>query len=133
LNKSFAILLVIAAIWGVSLGLAFIAGLTIGNTRSDEESLAVPVSIQTSPTQADEVGQLGQGQREELRRRIESGEISQEELDRFRRQFREGSGQGGPGGGGFRRDSFGDHTDGQDGGVDSERHSTEEPTPQPSS
>lgn len=131
MNKSFVILLVIAAIWGVSLGVVFIAGLTIGKTQSDVETLAVPASIQTFPEQASEVGQFGQGQREELRQRIESGDISQEELDRFRQRFREGSGQRGPGGG-FRRGGFGDHADGQNGAVDSGREPHEAPTPQPS-
>ena len=131
MNKSFVILLVIAAIWGVSLGVVFIAGLTIGKTQSDVETLDVPASLQTSPAQADEVAQFGQGQREDLRRRIESGDISQEDLDRFRRQFREGSRQDGPGGRGFRRDGFGDHADGQDGAQDFGQHSTEEPTPTP--
>ena len=132
MNKSFVILLVIGAIWGVSLGVVFIAGLTIGKTQSDVETLAVPVSIQTSPEQASEVGQFGQGQREELRRRIESGDISQEELDRFRQRFRDGSGQGGPGGGGFRRGEFGDHEPGQNGSQNFGQHPPEEPTPQPS-
>ena len=132
MNKSFVILLVIGAIWGVSLGVVFIAGLTIGKTQSDVETLAVPVSIQTSPEQASEVGQFGQGQREELRRRIESGDIGQEELDRFRQQFRDGSGQGRPGGGGFRRGEFGDHEPGQNGSQNFGQHPPEEPTPQPS-
>ena len=132
MNKSFVILLVIGAIWGVSLGVVFIAGLTIGKTQSDVETLAVPVSIQTSPEQASEVSQFGQGQREELRRRIESGDISQEELDRFRQRFREGSERNGPGGGGFRRGGFGDHADGQNGAVDSRRELHEAPTPEPS-
>ena len=133
MNKSFTILLVLVAIWGVSLGLAFIVGLTIGKTQSDVESPAVPVSTQNSPPQADEVrGQFGQGRREDLRQRIESGEITQEELDRFRQQFREGSGEGGRDGSGFRRRSFGDHADGQNGDAFSGQHATEEPTPQPS-
>ena len=132
MNKSFVILLVIAAIWGVSLGVVFIAGLTIGKTQSDVETLTVPASLQTSPAQADEIAQFGQGQREDLRRRIESGDISQEDLDRFRQQFREGSRQGGPGGEGFRRGGFGDHTDGQDGVAESGRELHEESTPQPS-
>ena len=133
MNKSFAILLVIAAIWGVSLGVAFIVGLTMGNTQSDAETLAVPASFQTSPAQGDEVSQFGQGQREDLRRRIESGDISQEELDRIRQQFRDGSGQGGPGGrGGFRRGESGDHEPGQNGSQNFGQHPPEEPTPQPS-
>ncbi|MCH7626569.1 MAG: hypothetical protein IIC83_11650 [Chloroflexi bacterium] len=132
MNKSFVILLVIAVTWGVSLGVAFIVGLTMGKTQSDVETLAVPASFQTSPAQADEVSQFGQGQREDLRRRIESGDISQEELDRFRQQFRDGSERGGPGGGGSRRGGFGDHADGQNGAVDSGRELHEAPTPQPS-
>ncbi|MCH7626093.1 MAG: hypothetical protein IIC83_09240 [Chloroflexi bacterium] len=99
MNKSFTILLVVVAIWGVSLGLAFIVGLTMGKAGPDVEALAVPVSIQTSPAQADEVVQFGPGQGEEPRRRIDSGDISQEDLDRFRQQFRDGSGQSGPDGG----------------------------------
>ena len=132
MNKSFVILLVIGAIWGVSLGVVFIAGLTIGKTQSDVETLAVPVSIQTFPEQASEVSQFGQGQREELRQRIESGDISQEELDRFRQRSREGSERGGPGGGGFRRGEFGDHEPGQNGSQNFGQHPPEEPTPQPS-
>ena len=111
--------------------MAFIIGLTIGNTQSDEETLAVPASFQTSPAQADQVGQFGQGQREELRRRFESGDISQEELDRIRQQSRDGSRQGGPGDG-FRRGESGDHEPGQNGSQNFGQHPPEEPTPQPS-
>ncbi len=131
MNKSFVILLVIAVIWGVSLGVVFIAGLTVGKTQADVETLAVPASFQATPGQADQVGQFGQGQREELRRRFESGDISQEDLDRIRQQFRDGTGQRGPGGG-FRRGDFGPPTDGQNGAVESGQQSNEEPTPQPS-
>lgn len=98
--KPFYVLLVGAVILGATLGLVFIGGMAIINGQP-EDLVADSASADTqSGTHTDE--QFDSSQREDFRQRIQSGEITQEEADRLRQQFRQGGGQRGQGGGGFR-------------------------------
>ena len=100
--RPYIVLLIGVAIWGASLGLAFIGGMAVGGTQSDEPS-ANTVAFPGSAGPANGADQLDQEQIQTLRQRIQSGEATQEEIDRIRQQFRDaGGGQGGPGGGGGR-------------------------------
>lgn len=103
MSSSFRILIIGAAIWGVTLGVAFIGGLVVGKVQADD----VPVT-NVSPTAPaglqGQQGQLSAEEREALRQRIQSGEATQEEIDQIRQRFQQGGGGGqrGPGGGGQR-------------------------------
>ena len=102
--RPYIVLLIGVAIWGASLGLAFIGGVAVGGTQSDEPS-AETVAF---PVPASGAGQIDQDQLQALRQRIQSGEATQEEIDQLRQQFRgAGGGQGGPGGGRGGRGQFG--------------------------
>lgn len=98
--KPFVILSIGVAIWGASLGVAFIGGLAVGSTQS-EEPAAEAVAFPDPAGAPSGDGQLSQEQLQQLRQRIQSGEATQEEIDRIRQQFRgAGGGQGGQGGAG---------------------------------
>ena len=96
MRKSFVILIVGAVVWGVSLGLAFIGGVALGANQPDDAAIT-PVSAQGPQ------GQFDPAQRDDVRRRIQSGEISQEELNQLRQRQGQGDGrqrlQGGDGSG----------------------------------
>ena len=99
--RPFAILLIGVAIWGASLGLAFISGVAVGSAQPTEPSLDA-VALPGPAGQSADPGQLGQEQLQQLRQRVQSGEATQEEIDQLRQQFRGaggGPGNGGPGGG----------------------------------
>ena len=82
MKKSFVILIVSAAIWGLSIG-----GIALGKTQTDETMNGAASTIQGFQGQAEQTGQFDQSQFDDLRRRIQSGEISQEELNQLRQQF----------------------------------------------
>ena len=73
---SFRIFVVVAIIWGFTIGVGFIAGFAIGN-RTDE-NVDKAESISSRPDF------------ERIRERVESGEIDEEELERMRQRFRSG-------------------------------------------
>ncbi|MCI0822595.1 MAG: hypothetical protein J4N34_04105 [Chloroflexi bacterium] len=96
--KPFHVLLVGAAIWGVTVGLAFIGGVAVGNSQEDDAApsalSAQPIGVDGRHDQFDSVDQ------DQLRQRIQSGEATQEELDQLRQRFRQGGGGRGQFGGG---------------------------------
>lgn len=120
--KPFNVLLMGAAIWGVTLALAFIGGIAIGSS-GDGNSPELAASAQPAAFDAPQ-GQLDPAAREELRRRIQSGEATQEEIDQLRQRFQQGGGGGGqrgqfggPGAGGQRGDRPGTGQDSTDSGT----------------
>ena len=96
--KPFHVLLAGAAIWGVTVGLAFIGGVAVGNSQEDDAASstlsAQPIGVDGRHDQFDSVDQ------HQLRQRIQSGEATQEELDQLRQRFRQGGGGRGQFGGG---------------------------------
>ncbi len=87
--KAFNVLLVGAVIWGVTLALAFIGGIAVGNSQE----VAAPASSVTQPFGADgQQGQFDPAAREEFRQRVQSGEATQEEINEFRQRFQQGGG-----------------------------------------
>ena len=109
--KPFQALLIGAAVWGVTLALAFVGGIAIGNSQEAEAATGA-----SSAQHIDGDGQQGQfdpDSREEFRRQFQSGEATQEELDQLRQRFQQsGGGQfRGPGGGGQGGGNFGDDHD----------------------
>ncbi len=96
MSSSFRILVIGAAIWGVTLSVAFIGGLAVGRVQAED----VPASNISTAAPAGFQGQQGQlsaEEREALRQRIQSGEVSQEELEQIRQRFRESGGRQGGG------------------------------------
>jgi hypothetical protein len=92
----FNMLLVGAVIWGVTLALAFISGIAVGNSQE----VAAPASSVAQPIGADgQQGQFDPAARDEFRQRVQSGEATQEEIDQFRQRFQQGGGQRGQFGG----------------------------------
>lgn len=79
MRRPFMILLIGAAIWGVSLGLAFIGGIAVGKVQTGEAPAGISTAAEAAPGPA--------GQRDEMRQRIQSGEMSQEEMQGMRQQF----------------------------------------------
>ena len=95
--KPFNVLLIGAAIWGVTLALAFIGGISVGNSL--EITDPVDSGAQTFGTEGQR-GQFDPAAREELRQRIQSGEATREEIDELRQRFQQdGGGQRGQFGG----------------------------------
>ena len=85
--KLFNVLLVGAAIWGVTLALAFIGGIAVGNSQEE----AAPASSVAQPFGADgQQGQFDPASHEEPRQRFQSGEATQEEIDELRQRFQRG-------------------------------------------
>ena len=76
---SFRIFVLVAIIWGFTIGVGFIAGFAIGNRTDENEDKA-----DSMPSRPDF---------ERIRERIESGEIDEEELERMRERFRPGQRQ----------------------------------------
>ena len=103
--KPFQVLLIGAIAWGVTLALAFVGGIAIGSSQEDAVG---PTALSAQHAAGDgPEGQFDPASLEELRRRIESGEATQEELDQLRQRFPQGGGGrfrgpgGGQGGGNF--------------------------------
>lgn len=104
--KPFQILLIGAAVWGITLALAFVGGIAIGNSQEDDTNQS---ALTAQPINSDgdhQQGQFDSASVEALRQRIQSGEATQEEIDQLRQRFQQGGGGqrgqfGGPGGGGF--------------------------------
>ncbi len=87
--KPFNVLLIGAAIWGVTLAMAFIGGIAIGNSQED----AAPANSAEHAFGAEgQQGQLDPEATQDLRQRIQSGEATQEEIDEFRQRFQQGGG-----------------------------------------
>ena len=102
--KVFVMFLIVGLILGGGLGGAFVGGVALGkNGEAEAPQTSLPgTSLPARGQQAQ--GQPDQGQLGQLRERIQSGEITQEELAQLREQFQ---GQGGPGGqGGFAGGGF---------------------------
>lgn len=103
--KPFNVLLVGAVIWGVTLALAFIGGIAVGNSQE----VATPASSVAQPFDPEgQQGQFDPAAREEFRQQVQSGEATQEEIDEFRQRLQQG-------GGGQRGQFGGPRPGGQDG------------------
>ena len=87
--KPFNVLLIGAAMWGVTLALAFIGGIAVGNSQE----VAAPVSsIEHTSGAEGQQGQFDPAARQEFRQRVQSGEATQEEIDELRQRFQQGGG-----------------------------------------
>ncbi|MDA0769223.1 MAG: hypothetical protein BZY79_05325 [SAR202 cluster bacterium Casp-Chloro-G4] len=87
--KPFQVLLIGAAVWGITLALAFVGGIAVGNSGDDNA-----MAGQTAGISGDQAA-FDPADREALRQRIQSGEATQEEIDQLRQRFQQGGGQGG--------------------------------------
>ena len=108
--KPFRVLIIGAAVWGITLALAFVVGIAVGSSGDDEVTQAAAFVQPTGP--GGQQGELDPAEREQLRERIRSGEATQEDLDRIQQRFQQGGGgrgqfgglgTGGPGPGGGQR------------------------------
>ena len=97
-TKAFMTLLITVLLLGAVLGGAFAGGIALGKSQGDGETqnTVLPTTPQGSGQQAQ--SDTGVQSLDQLRQRLQSGEITQEELAELRQQFQ---GQGGPAGGGF--------------------------------
>lgn len=102
--KGFVILLAGMLVFGLGLGGAFVAGTIVGG--GDEESAATAPSI-PAPASGGDTGGDAASFREQLRERIQSGELTPQEIAQLRQQVAGGAGgagagaaAGGPGGAG---------------------------------
>ena len=101
-SKAFVLLLVIVLVLGAGLGGAFAGGIALGKSQGDEELPAVNTpapTLVTLPNQ-EPAGQPDQPDFADIRQRLQSGEITQEELAQLRQQF-QGQAGGVRGGQGF--------------------------------
>ena len=101
-TKGFILLIVAVLVLGATIGGSFIGGLTVGK---NQEAEAAPSNLpaQPSTTVGPQTSGLTDGQTlADLRERVQSGEIDQDDLAQLREQFQGRLGQG-PGGGGFGR------------------------------
>ena len=102
MSKPFIALIIAVLVIGLSIGGAFAGGIAIGKSQDSDS----PPSIQTASTgpastQATD-GALTAEQLQELRQRIQSGDVIPGELGQFGQQFPGGfGGRGGGGAGGF--------------------------------
>ena len=100
-SKAFVTLLVAVLILGGALGGAFAGGVALGKNGGEEAPQSNLPGTSSPPGGQQAQGQPDQGQLGLLRQRIQSGEISEEELAQLREQLQgQGgqAGQGGPGG-----------------------------------
>ena len=96
-TKAFVLLLVGVLVLGGSLGGAFAGGMALGKSQGEAEE----ESVQPLPSSLGQQssGQLGQAQADRMQQRLESAQLSPEDLDQLRQQFQGQLGQGvvGPG------------------------------------
>ena len=100
-TKSFLTLVIAVLVLGGSLGGAFVGGIALGKNQEDDVTLNSASTQLPSGTDQQASGQLTQGQLDQFRQQIQSGEFDPENRDQLRRQFQDQFGQGGPGGLGF--------------------------------
>ena len=98
-NRSFLYLIIGFLAFGGALGGAFVGGMAVGG--GDDDSSAAPTSNLLPATDGQQT-QASQGDFDRLRGRIQSGDLSPEELSQLRQQFQGADGQFRPGNaGGF--------------------------------
>ena len=99
-TKAFMTLLITVLILGAALGGAFAGGIALGKSQEDGETESTPTAPQSGATGQEIQGESGVPSLDQIRQRIQSGEITQEELAELREQF-QGQGGAAGGGGGF--------------------------------
>ena len=99
-TKAFFVLIAAVVLLGGSIGGAFAGGLALGK-RQDNGSASTPVTTTPSDQQETAFPLFGAGDLSEFQERIQSGEVTQEELADLRQQFQAGGGGGFRGGGAF--------------------------------
>ena len=95
--KGFVILLVGMLVFGLALGGAFVAGTIVGG--GDEETAATTPSI-PAPTRGGQTGGAAASFQEQLRERIQSGELTPQDIAQLRQQVAAAAGGGAGGAGG---------------------------------
>ena len=88
-TKAFLMILVLVLVLGGSIGGAFVGGIALGKTQSDDpvaSGLAVTGGTDSQFSQ----GGLGLPQRDQLRQGIQSGNLSQQDLEQLRQRFASG-------------------------------------------
>ena len=108
-NKSFMLLIAVVAMLGVSIGGAFVGGIALGKSQDAEASQVA--TLAPSPSggfqQANGTSD-GSASLAQIRQRIQSGEVTPEELAELRQQFQSGGFSGGGfSGAGFQGSGFG--------------------------
>ena len=93
-TKAFISLMVAVLVLGIVVGGSFLGGLIIGKSQEPDAAASVTPLPQGSGLN----NELTLGR---LRERIQSGQLSQEDLTQLRQQFQSQFGGGRPGGGGF--------------------------------
>ena len=97
-TKAFISLMVAVLVLGIVVGGSFLGGLVIGKSQEADAAASVtPVPQGSGLTNELTLGRL--------RERIQSGQLSQEDLTQLRQQFQGQFGGGRPGGGGFAGDA----------------------------
>lgn len=104
-GKSFFVMLVAVLVLGGSLGGAFVGGIALGKGQEDADTPAATIQ-QANAGLAQALGNVstngaGQTSLDQIRQRIQSGEVTPEELARLREQLQERAGGGGGAFGGF--------------------------------
>ena len=104
-GKSFFVMLVAVLVLGGGLGGAFVGGIALGKGQDDSETPAAATQqanagLTQAPGNASANG-AGQTSLDQIRQRIQSGEVTPEELAQLREQFQGGAGGAGGAFGGF--------------------------------
>ena len=99
-TKAFMTLLIAVVLLGAGLGGAFAGGIALGKSQGDGETPSTVLSTTPPGSGQQAPSDTGVQSLDQLRQRLQSGEITQEELAEFRQQF-QGQGGSAAGGGGF--------------------------------
>ena len=95
-TKAFVLLLVGVLVLGGSLGGAFAGGMALGNSQGEaEEESTQPLSSSLGQQSS---GQFSQAQADQFQQRLESGQLSTQDMDQLRQQMQGQFGEGAAGG-----------------------------------
>ena len=89
MTKPFILILAITIILGGSIGGAFVGGIAVGKNQGEDTVTPVSAATGGQDSQINQAG-LGLPDRDQLRRRIQSGDLSQQDIEQLRQSFASG-------------------------------------------
>lgn len=89
MTKPFILILAITIILGGSIGGAFVGGIAVGKNQGDDTVTPVSAATGGQDSQLNQTG-LGLPDRDQLRQRIQSGDLSQQDFEQLRQRFASG-------------------------------------------